>query len=82
MTVGGQTPPFPGVRELPQQVEIAQVVDKSYLGLPGQLDDFVLEDGNSLAEEFRRQVHFLNNFPGFKTNLAERGSALKPGSFV
>jgi hypothetical protein len=49
--IGGETPSFAGVSEGAQQFEVAEVVDKSGLGLPGELHHCVSEESDSLTEK-------------------------------
>src|SRR5271156_1446595 len=72
LAVRGKAPPFAGIGKAAQQTEVAQVVDKSDLRLPGELHNFVLEESDALAKELRRQINPLKNCSGLQTDLAQR----------
>src|SRR5271169_1478965 len=82
MAIRVEAPAFARIRKPAQQAEVAEVVNKSNLRLPSELNYFVVDEGNSFAKKLRRQVSSLNYLAGLQANLPQRGSAIETSAFV
>src|SRR5262249_3021247 len=65
-----------------QQMKVACVVNESDLRPPGKLNDLVLEQRDSLREEFLREIDALHHFAGLQPDLAQRRAAVQSRAFI
>src|SRR5438874_6128847 len=64
-------------------LELARkVVDEDLVFLPGELKDFVLEDGQALAEHGNALIRQRRDLPGERNDVEPRGIADPPGALV
>src|SRR5258706_10358961 len=82
MAVVGQPPSFTRITKCSQTSERDPVIDNPNARSPGQLDQLVPSDGDSLTEVLPIEADFLHDFAGFQANLAHHGMPFHPGTFV
>src|SRR5450631_2072916 len=63
-------------------MEVVKVVYKTHLRCPGELEDLVLNNGDSFPKELRLQSDALNHLTGLESYLAERRLAISPRTLV
>lgn len=82
VVVGSEAPPFTGIRELSNQMKVAEVVYESNVGSPCELDDSVPDESDTLSKKLWRQGNLLDDLTGFEANFAKRRMAIKSRTFV
>src|SRR5262245_29775821 len=80
--VVGEAPAFAGIVEAAQHLKAGFVVNESGLRLPGQLQNLLIQDGDTLTEERLRKIVSLNNPPAVEIKLSHRRSAEHACAFV
>ena len=79
--VVGQAPALARIAHL--ALELAgEVVDEDLVLLPGELEDFVVEDGQALAEHGRASIDQAGHLPGERNDVEPRGAADPSGALV
>ena len=82
VAIGGKAPAFAGVGEFFFLVEGLEVVNETFLVLPGEVKDFAVEDGDAFAEILVGDADFFEDFAGFEFDFAQGGEAIQTGAFV
>jgi hypothetical protein len=80
--VVGQAPTFAFVGHGLLRREAEAVVNKGFVGGPGQLNQRAAPVRQALAEDVRREIVFLQNVSSRKIDHAERRPAVQAGAFV
>src|SRR5579883_1924551 len=80
--VVGEAPALALIGERAAALHRRLVVDKSDLGAIGELEDLLIDDGDSFAEIAGIEPDLLHGFAGFKLHLAQARSAFEAGRFI
>ena len=82
LAVVGESPAFSGIIESPNRPKRVPVIDEALMGLPGQLNDSLIQYCDALAEVLRIDTDFLEHFPRLQLNFAESRFSIQPRALV
>lgn len=81
-TVGGERPPFARIFEFALRCERGEVVDESAFTTPGELEEAIFPDHDSLPKILAGEGALLDNLAGLELHLADGGLMRNSGTFV